>query len=284
MGRIVHVNGDFLPEEEARIPIFDRGFLFADAVYEVTSVLRGRLVDWPGHVARLKRSLAELAIPMPRSEAELLAIHRELIDRNRLGEGVVYMQVTRGVADRDFAWEAGMTPGLVLFTQARPLIDNPAATRGLRVALMPDLRWARRDIKTVQLLYPAIAKMRARERGCDDAWLVEDGLVTEGTSNNAWIITRGGEIVTRDLSSAILHGVTRAAILNIAAALDLKATERPFTPEEARDAAEAFTTSASGFVMPVIEIEGTPVGDGRPGPVTQRLRAEYIQRALDSLT
>jgi D-alanine transaminase len=276
MNRIVYVNGAWVPEAEARISVFDRGFLFADGVYEVTSVLDGRLVDFPGHLARLHRSLGELEMPAPADDAGIEAIHRELIVRNGLDEGMVYLQVTRGAADRDFAYPPDPRPSLVLFTQARALADTPAARNGIRVIVVPDIRWGRRDIKTVQLLAPSMCKMLARKAGCDDAWLVEDGLVTEGTSSNAWIVTADGTIVTRDLSNAILHGITRAAVLACAREAQLRVEERPFSVAEARSATEAFITAASAFVTPVVEIDGGPVGDGAPGPVTLRLRELYL--------
>jgi D-alanine transaminase len=279
MSRIVYVNGDYVPEEEARISVFDRGFLFADGVYEVTSVLGGRLVDFAGHMARLRRSLAELEMPSPATDAEIEAIHRELVARNGLEEGMVYLQVTRGAADRDFVFPPEPVPSLVLFTQATPLVDRAAARTGVRVISVPDIRWGRRDIKTVQLLAPSMCKMMAKKAGCDDAWLVEDGFVTEGTSNNAWIVTREGVLVTRDLSHSILHGITRAAARAQARGAQMRVEERPFTLAEAQAAAEAFVTSASSFVMPVVEIDGVPVGDGHPGPVTMRLREIYIAEA-----
>ncbi|MCL5779177.1 D-amino-acid transaminase [Limibaculum sp. FT325] len=280
MSRTVHVNGAYVPEEEAKISVFDRGFLMADGVYEVTSVLEGRLCDFAGHIARLHRSLRELDMPAPVSDDALLVIHRELVARNGVEEGLVYLQVTRGAHDRDFAWPEGLTPSLVLFTQAKPLIRSAAAARGIRVVSVEDLRWRRRDIKTVQLLYPSLAKMDAKKRGVDDAWLVEDGLVTEGTSNNAWIVTKGGSIVTRQLSNDILHGITRAAVLKLAAEAQLRVEERPFTIAEAQDAAEAFSTAASSFVMPVVEIDGKRLGDGKPGPVARRLRDIYVENAM----
>ncbi len=276
MSRIVYVNGAFLPEAEATISIFDRGFLFADAVYEVTSVLDGRLVDLAHHLARLHRSLGELGLPAPVDDATLEAIHRELVARNAVVEGMVYLQVTRGAADRDFAWPPEPSPSLVLFTQGRSLVDTPAATSGLRVVTMPDIRWARRDIKTVQLLGASMCKMAAKRAGADDAWFVEDGFVTEGSSSNAWIVTGDGVIVTRNLSSAILPGITRAALIGYAEAAQLKVEERPFTVAEAHGAAEAFITAASAFVTPVVAIDGQPVGDGTPGPITRRLRELYI--------
>ncbi len=275
--RTVYVNDSFLPEGEAKVSIFDRGFLFADAVYEVTSVLDGKLIEFAGHMTRLRRSLRELAIPFEVDEEKLLEIHRELVRRNGLGEGMIYMQISRGAADRDFAYPASDVPAtLVVFTQEKALVDSPAAARGLHVVTLPDLRWGRRDIKTVQLLYPSMAKMEAKAKGADDAWLVEDGSVTEGTSNNAWIVTAGGTIVTRDLSRSILHGITRKAVLAHAREAGLAVEERPFTVAEARAAAEAFITSASAFVTPVVRIDGEPVGAGSVGPVTRRLREIYI--------
>ncbi len=279
MSRIVYVNGDYVPEEEAKISVFDRGFLFADGVYEVTSVLDGKLAEFPGHVARLHRSLAELDMPAPVDDHELLAIHRELVARNAVEEGMIYLQVTRGAADRDFLYPKDPTPSLVMFTQARQLVDNPAAERGLKVIAVEDQRWGRRDIKTVQLLYPSMAKMMAKAAGKDDAWMVEDGFVTEGTSNNAWIVTRAGKIVTRQLGTEILHGITRASVIRYAEEAQFTIEERPFTIEEAQEAAEAFVTAASAFVMPVVEIDGVVLGDGAPGPVTRRLREIYIEES-----
>jgi D-alanine transaminase len=276
MSRTVYVNGDYLPEEEARISVFDRGFLFADGVYEVTSVLEGRLIDFPGHLERLHRSLRELEMPAPVDDRELEAIHRALVERNGVEEGMIYLQVTRGAAERDFVWPAEPAPSLVMFTQARPLADTAAARNGIRVITVPDIRWARRDIKTVQLLAPSMCKMMAKKAGCDDAWMVEDGHVTEGTSNNAWIVTPEGVLVTRSLSNAILHGITRAAVLTYAREAQIRVEERPFTADEARGAAEAFITAASAFVTPVVEIDGARLGDGMPGPVTRRLREIYL--------
>jgi len=279
MSRIVYVNGSYVPEEEATVSVFDRGFLMADAVYEVTSVLEGRLTDFPGHMARLGRSLAALRIDNPLGEDEYLAIHRELVARNALREGLVYLQVSRGAADRDFVWPEAAAPTVVMFTQHKLLEETAQARTGIKVVSVPDLRWHRRDIKTVQLLYPSFAKMEAKARGADDAWLVEDGFVTEGTSNNAYIVTRDGVIVTRQLSDDILHGITRAAVLELAREAQMKVEERPFTIAEAQGAAEAFITAASTFVCPVVEIDGAALGDGTPGPVARRLREIYISAA-----
>lgn len=274
--RTVYVNGAYLPEEEARISVFDRGFLFADGVYEVTSVLGGKLIDFDGHAARLKRSLSELDMAEPVGTDELLEIHRELVARNGVEDGLIYLQVTRGAADRDFAYPKDATPTLVLFTQSKPgLAENPVAKTGIKVISIADQRWGRRDIKTVQLLYPSMGKMMAKAAGADDAWMVEDGFVTEGTSNNAYIV-KDGVIVTRHLGTEILHGITRAAVLRFAREAQMRVEERPFTVEEAKAADEAFITSASAFVMPVVEIDGAALGEGRPGPVATRLREVYL--------
>lgn len=281
MSRTVYVNGEYLPEEDAKISIFDRGFLMADAVYEVTSVLDGKLIDFDGHAVRLKRSLDELEMAEPCSKDELLAIHRKLVEENGIVEGLIYLQVTRGSdGDRDFVFPSEDTPpSIVLFTQNKPgLADNPAAKKGAKIISIEDIRWGRRDIKTVQLLYPSMGKMMAKKAGADDAWLVEDGCVTEGTSNNAYFV-KDGVIVTRPLSNDILHGITRKAVLRMAAEAQLKIEERLFTIEEAKDADEAFTTSASAFVMPVVEIDGVALGDGTPGPIAQRLREIYLDES-----
>jgi D-alanine transaminase len=279
MSRTVYVNGEYLPEEEAKVSVFDRGFLFADGVYEVTSVLGGKLIDFPGHAKRLWRSLAELEMESPVTEEELLEIHRELVARNDIVEGLVYLQVTRGAADRDFAFPKDARPTLVMFTQAKPgLADSPLARTGIRVISIPDIRWGRRDIKTVQLLYPSMGKMMAKKAGADDAWMVEDGQVTEGTSNNAYIV-KGNRIVTRHFGTEILHGITRAAVLRFAREAQMEVEERPFTIDEAKEADEAFITSASMFVMPVVSIDGAMIGNGAPGKVAGRLREIYLEES-----
>ena len=281
MTRTVYVNGDYLPESEARVSVFDRGFLMADGVYEVVSVLGGKLIDFAGHMIRLKRSLSELAIANPLTDDEYLAAHRDLVARNAITDGLVYLQVTRGnPGDRDFAYPPEDTaPTVVMFTQSKPgLAEAPAAKTGWSVVSVEDLRWGRRDIKTVQLLYPSMAKMEAKARGADDAWMVQDGQVTEGTSNNAYIV-KGNTIVTRQLSHDILHGITRAAVLRFAAEAQMKVEERPFTIAEAQAADEAFITSASAFVMPVVSIDGAAVGSGKVGPVATRLREIYLEES-----
>jgi D-alanine transaminase len=283
MTRTVYLNGEYLPEDEAKISIFDRGFLMADAVYEVTSVLGGKLIDFEGHAVRLKRSLDELDMAEPCTKDELLEIHRKLVELNGIDEGLVYLQVTRGSdGDRDFVFPNPETtkPSIVLFTQNKPgLADSPAAKKGAKIISIEDIRWGRRDIKTVQLLYPSMGKMMAKKAGADDAWMVEDGYVTEGTSNNAYFV-KDGVIVTRPLSNDILHGITRKAVLRMAEEAQLKVEERLFTIDEAKEADEAFTTSASAFVMPVVEIDGVALGDGAPGPIAKRLREIYLEESV----
>lgn len=283
MSRTVYVNGDYLPEEDAKISIFDRGFLMADAVYEVTSVLDGKLIDFDGHSTRLQRSLDELDMASPVTMEELLAIHRELVNLNGVEEGAVYMQISRGApSDRDFAFpDPEETPSsLVAFTQNKPGVANsPASRTGIKVISIEDERWGRRDIKTTQLLYPSIGKMKAKAAGCDDAWMVQDGFVTEGTSNNAYIV-KDGKIITRALSHDILSGITRAAVLRFAREAQMVVEERSFSIEEAQAADEAFVTSATTFVMPVVEIDGQKVGDGTPGNVAPRLREIYMDESI----
>ena len=278
MSRTVYVNGEYVPEADAKISVFDRGFLFADGVYEVTSVLGGKLIDFAGHSKRLQRSLDELGMKRPVDDDELLTIHRELVERNGVEEGMVYLQITRGAADRDFAYPADAEPSLVMFTQEKPLIESAMAERGMKVITVPERRWRRRDIKTVQLLYPSMAKMMAKAAGADDAWMVEDGHVTEGTSNNAYIV-KNGVITTRHLGEDILAGITRDAVLRFAKEAQMQVEERAFSQREAYDADEAFVTSATTFVMPVVEIDGHRIGEGRPGAVARRLREIYIEES-----
>ena len=279
--RQTYVNGEFLPESEARISIFDRGFLFADAVYEVFSVVNGRLLDFPAHITRLQRSCGALNLPLHHDHDQLLALGREIIKRNHLREGLIYLQITRGTAERDFLFNQDeMMPGIAMFSQSKTVLENPIAKTGLSIITMEDKRWGRCDIKTVQLLYPSLAKMAAREKGADDTWFVKDGTITEGTSNNAYIITEDNVIVTRQLSDAILSGVTRAAILNYVHQTEIKLIERDFTVDEAYRAKEAFISSANTFVLPVVRIDDRKIGDGKVGPIATKLRALYIEQSI----
>ncbi len=279
MTRYVYVNGEFVEAGDARISIFDRGFLFADGVYEVTAVLNGQLIDFAPHMERLRSSLAKLDMTLDMDDAAIEAFHRGLMERNNLDNGVVYVQVTRGVAERDFAYPPDATPTVIAFTQPRDYAGDRNAMDGVSVVTTPDLRWSRRDIKSIALLPQAMGKQVAKERGAFEAWMVEDGLVTEGTSSSAFIVTHEGVIVTRALGREILPGLTRSRLLALIEDEKLPIDQRPFSVEEALAAREAFLTSASSFVLPVVSIDGHPVGDGKPGPIAQRLRARYLEFA-----
>ena len=278
MSRIVYVNGAYLPEEDAKISIFDRGFIFGDGIYEVSAVIGGKLVDCEAHLARLERSCGEIRLSLPWSKAELVAIHEELIKRNSLDEGGVYLQVSRGASDRDFAFPKDVPPTLVMFTQARNFVNAPTVTSGIKVVSTPDLRWARRDIKSVNLLAPVLAKQFAAENGAQEAWMIEDGVVTEGASSTAWIV-KGKTLISRPLSNKVLPGITRKAVLAYIAETGFTFEEREFTLQEALDAEEAFITSATSLVMPVTTIDGHSIHNGAPGPTALRLREIYIDFA-----
>lgn len=284
MDRIVYVNGEYLPEQAAKISVFDRGFLFGDGVYEVAAVLRGQLIDNQQHLRRLRRSLQELDMASPADDSTIESIQKELIRLNRVDEGIVYLQVTRGAADRDFAYPEDSAPSLVLFTQEKKIIDLPIAKTGLKIITTEDIRWERRDIKTVALLAASMAKMLAVNSGADDAWLVDrEGYITEGSAFNAYIVTHDNTIITRHLSNEILHGITRNAVLQLAEKDGLQVIERPFSVEEAHQAQEAFVTAAGFFVLPVIQINNKVLGDGRPGSITNTLRRIYIDMALEQV-
>ena len=274
---LVHLNGALLPLAQAHISPLDRGFLFAHAAYEVTAVYGGRFVDLEGHIARLERTLAGISIPNPHTSEGWASLHRELIAHNDLVEGLVYLQVTAGAYEaRDFAGPQALTPTVFAFADTKPLI-GAAAREGISAVFAGDSRWKRRDMKTTQLLSQALAYRMAKEQGAETALMVEDGFVTEAASANAWIVTQDGEIITRDLSPAILSGITRAGVMKLRAAAGLTITERAFTPEEAVNAAEVFTSSAGAMVAPVVSLDGRPVGDGRPGPVTRRVQRLYYE-------
>jgi len=280
MSRITYVNGEFVPENEAKVSIFDRGFLFADGVYEVTAVINGRLVDYRMHMERLKRSLGEMEMTSPLDEDALLAMHRKLIEKNNLDEGGIYMQITRGAADRDFVRPENVTPSLVAFTQTGNLLNSPEAETGERAIIVPDIRWARRDIKTIALLPQTMAKQAAKDAGVHKAWMVgEDGYITEEASSSTYIV-KDNVLITRPLSNAILAGITRKAVFALLRQTDITLEERMFTPDEAYAADEAIVTSASSFVKPIVEIDGKTIGTVKPGPVAKKLRELYIEAAL----
>ena len=276
MPRYAYVNGRYLPHGQAAVHIEDRGYQFADGVYEVVPVVAARPVDEGPHLDRLERSLAELHIAMPMSRRSLELVSRELLRRNDIRDGLIYIQVTRGVASRNHAFPRHVRPALVMTTKRMSLAGQSKFNDGVAVITVPDLRWARRDIKTINLLPNCLAKQAAAEAGAYEALQVDDeGNVTEGTSSNAWIVAHDGKLVTRHLSNDILHGVTRRTILAIATEEGVAFEERPFTLEEALEAQEAFVTSATSFVTPVVEIDGGRIGDGKPGPLTRRLLAWY---------
>ena len=282
MSRVAYVNGRFVPHAEAAVHVEDRGYQFADGVYEVWAVLDGSLADGPGHFERLERSLGELQIPSPMGRPALEVVLKETVRRNRVREGLVYLQITRGVAPRDHAFPNPPRPPSVVVTAHG--VDRAAADaraeRGAAVITVPETRWARCDIKTIALLPNVLAKQQARAAGAVEAWFVDDiGLVTEGASSNAWIVDKSGAIRTRDTQANILRGITRKTLLEVMAREGVKVEERPFSLEEAREAREAFITGAGTLLLPIVSIDGRPVGDGKPGPVAKRLRQLYIEEA-----
>ncbi|HVX78825.1 MAG TPA: D-amino-acid transaminase [Bradyrhizobium sp.] len=280
MDQIAYVNGSFVSLAEARVSVLDRGFLFADGIYEVAAVLDGKLIDNASHLARLQRSVGEIALALPETIERIQHIQRELIARNKLDSGLVYLQVTRGAAaGRDFAFPKNVRPTLIMFTSAKDIINAPSAKTGVRVITVPDIRWARRDIKSVALLAQVLAKQAAADAGASEAWMIEDGMVTEGGSSSAFILTQDDVLVTRQNSNAILPGCTRKAVVALAQERQLRVEERPFSVEEALAAKEAFITSASLFVQAVVNIDGNAIADGKPGPMTQRLREIYVEFA-----
>ena len=280
MDQVAYVNGSFVPLSEAKVSILDRGFLFADGIYEVSAVLDGKLVDNASHLARLERSLGEISLKLPETTERVQEIQKELIARNRLIDGMVYLEVTRGAdAGRDFAFPKNVKPTLIMFTAIKDIVGAAAARTGISVITLPDIRWARRDIKSVALLAQVLAKQAAAEVGAGEAWMIEDGFVTEGGSSSAFILTRDDVLVTRQNGSEILPGCTRKAVVRLAEERQLRIEERPFSVEEALRAKEAFITSATVFVQPVTSIDGKQVADGKPGPMTGRLREIYVDFA-----
>jgi len=280
--RQVYINGDFKKEDEAKVSVFDRGLLFSDSLYEVTTVINGKLIDFNNHMKRLDRSMTELKFKKLLNHLDILIFHRKLIELNNLKEGMIYLQVTRGIADRSFDMPKDkIEPTVLAFTQEKKIIDSESAKNGIKVMTLDDMRWKRCDIKTTQLLYASMAKTEATEKGFDDAWMLREGYVTEGSSSNAWII-KGKTIMTRQSDNLILSGITRDAIFKCAKDLGYEVVTKNITLPEAQSASEAFITSATACVMPVVKINASQIGDGKPGKFVTALREEYIKQALES--
>ena len=280
--RQVYINGEFKKEDEAKVSVFDRGLLFSDSLYEVTTVIDGKLIDFNNHMKRLDRSMTELKFKKLLNHLDILIFHRKLIELNNLKEGMIYLQVTRGVADRSFDMPKDkIEPTVLAFTQEKKIIDSESAKNGIKVMTLDDMRWKRCDIKTTQLLYASMAKTEATEKGFDDAWMLREGYVTEGSSSNAWII-KGKTIMTRQSDNLILSGITRDAIFKCAKDLGYEVVTKNITLPDAQSASEAFITSATACVMPVVKINASQIGDGKPGKFVTALREEYIKQALES--
>jgi D-alanine transaminase len=283
LDQIAYVNGSFVPMADAKVSILDRGFLFADGIYEVAAVLDGKLIDNASHLARLQRSVGEISLALPETIERIQEIQKELVARNNLVNGMVYLEVTRGAdTGRDFAFPKDVKPTLIMFTSVKDIVNAASAKSGIGVITVPDIRWARRDIKSVALLAQVLAKQAAAEKHAGEAWMIEDGMVTEGGSSSAFILTHDDVLVTRQNSSAILPGCTRKAVVALAEERQLRVEERPFSVEEALAAKEAFITSATVFVQAVVSIDGKTVANGKPGPMTGRLREIYIDFARAS--
>jgi len=280
LDQVAYVNGSFVPLSEAKVSILDRGFLFADGIYEVSAVLDGKLVDNASHLARLVRSVGEISLKLPETIERITEIQKELIARNELANGLVYLEVTRGAdKGRDFAFPKNVAPSLVMFTAVKDIVGAQAAKTGISVITVPDIRWARRDVKSIALLAQVLAKQAAAEAGAGEAWMIEDGKVTEGGSSSAFILTQDDVLVTRQNGSEILPGCTRKAVVKLAEERQLRVEERAFSVDEALRAKEAFITSATVFVQAVVSIDGKKVADGKPGPMTSRLREIYVDFA-----
>ena len=280
--RQVYVNGEFKTEDQAKISVFDRGLLFSDSLYEVTTVINGKLIDFNNHMKRLDRSMKELNFKKLLNHKEILVFHRKLIELNNLQEGMIYLQVTRGVADRSFDMPKNeIEPTVFAFTQEKKIIDSEGAKNGIKIMTVDDMRWKRCDIKTTQLLYSSMVKTQATSKGFDDAWMIRQGYITEGSSNNVWII-KGKIIMTRHADNLILSGITRDAIFKCAKDLGYEVVTKNISQQDAQSAHEAFVTSATAFVMPVVKINSNQIGDGKPGKFTLALRAEYIKQAIEN--
>ena len=280
--RHVYINGEFKREDEAKVSVFDRGLLFSDSLYEVTTVINGKLIDFNNHMKRLDRSMTELKFKKLLNHLDILIFHRKLIELNNLKEGMIYLQVTRGTADRSFDMPKDkIEPTVLAFSQEKIIIDSESAKNGIKVMTLDDMRWKRCDIKTTQLLYASMAKTEATEKGFDDAWMLREGYITEGSSSNAWII-KGKIIMTRQSDNLILSGITRDAIFKCAKDLGYEVVTKNISLPDAQSASEAFITSATACVMPVVKINNNQIGDGKPGKFVITLREEYIKQALQS--
>ena len=280
MSRIAYVNGRYLAHRDARVHVEDRGYQFADGCYEVVAMRNGIFIDAALHLQRLRRSLAALRIDFPVKDASLMVVMHEVARRNLVREGFVYLQITRGVAPRDFAFPSKSQPSLVMTARSKLLVDPKLMASGIKIITIPDQRWARPDIKSVSLLPNALGKEAAKQAGAYEAWQVDrDGNVTEGTSSNAWIVTKAGEVLTRQADQGILNGVTRLGLLRVIAASGLQLRERPFSVAEAKDAAEALLTSSTNFVVPIVRIDDVPIGNAKPGPLAKKLAASYMEYA-----
>ncbi len=280
--RQVYINGDFKKDDEAKVSVFDRGLLFSDSLYEVTTVINGKLIDFNNHMKRLDRSMTELKFKKLLNHLDILIFHRKLIELNNLKEGMIYLQVTRGVADRSFDMPKNeIKPTVLAFTQEKKIIDSESAKNGIKVMTLDDMRWKRCDIKTTQLLYASMAKTIATEKGFDDAWMIREGYITEGSSSNAWII-KGKIIMTRQSDNLILSGITRDVIFKCAKDLGYEVVTKNISLQDAQSAHEAFITSATACVMPVVKINTNQIGEGKPGKFVTALRAEYIKQAVAS--
>ena len=282
MSRIVYVNGEYVPEGEAKVSIFDRGFVFGDGIYEVVPVIRGRLADRDYFLQRLASSLDKLGIAWPCSETEYQEVLERLVARNSLEEGIVYTQVTRGASDRQFTFPADTPSSMAAFTQVMPLLEHPSATKGITVVTTEEIRWLRRDIKSLNLLAQVLAKQYAADHDAGEAWMIEDGFVTEGASSTAYIV-RDGKVITRPLSNLILPGIRRRRLLELAAGAGIAYEERPFSLDEALAADEAFISSATTILHPVIRIDDKQIGNGKPGALTRRLRQLYVAHMLEEV-
>lgn len=275
MSRIVFLNGQFIPIENANVNIMDRGFLFADGIYEVSAVINGNLIDNEGHINRLFSSLEKIDIKLNYNLAQVLEFQKTLIEKNDLKEGVIYIQVTRGVEERDFNYKDSTTPTFLMFTQVKSILNNPARV-GVKAITVPEIRWQRRDIKSIALLAQVMAKNEARKKGAFEAWMVEDATITEGSSSNAYIV-KDNVLITKDLSNKILHGITRKAVLSLAKNHNIRIEERAFTLEEAYSADECFMTSASTLVIGIVELDGKKIANGEVGQITKKLYDEYLK-------